>query len=162
MINFIILQGNLVDKPVYRPSDGTKKPSIWGKIAVNQGTDGQGNQIPAMFVQFTAFGREAETLAQYADKGDTLIVSGRFSEEQSTGNDGKVYTNKKVTGNAKKIYKLPSQNQRAPQQYGNLNQQMNQGLNQIGATQQAPQQYQAQPQQPMYSQTTNANQSMWG
>ena len=161
MINFIILQGNLVDKPVYRPSDGTKKPSIWGKIAVNQGTDNQGNQIPAMFVQFTAFGREAETLAQYADKGDTLIVSGRFSEEQSTGNDGKVYTNKKVTGNAKKIYKLPSQNQQAPQQYGNLNQQMNQGLTQMGIQQ--PQQYQAQPMTNNgYAQTTTSNQSMWG
>lgn len=162
MMNFIILQGNLVDKPVYRPSDGTKKPSIWGKIAVNQGTDNQGNQIPAMFVQFTAFGREAETLAQYADKGDTLIVSGRFSEEQSTGNDGKVYTNKKVTGNAKKIYKLPSQNQQAPQQYGNFNQQMNQGLNQMGIQQ--PQQYQAQPvtNSNGYVQTTTSNQSMWG
>lgn len=161
MINFIILQGNLVDKPVYRPSDGTKKPSIWGKIAVNQGTDNQGNQIPAMFVQFTAFGREAETLAQYADKGDTLIVSGRFSEEQSTGNDGKVYTNKKITGNAKKIYKLPSQNQQAPQQYGNFNQQMNQGLTQMGIQQ--PQQYQAQPMTNNgYAQTTTSNQSMWG
>lgn len=161
MINFIILQGNLVDKPVYRPSDGTKKPSIWGKIAVNQGIDSQGNQIPAMFVQFTAFGREAETLAQYADKGDTLIVSGRFSEEQSTGNDGKVYTNKKVTGNAKKIYKLPSQKQQAPQQYGNFNQQMNQGLNQMGVQQ--PQQYQAQPMTNNgYAQTTTSNQSMWG
>lgn len=158
MINFIILQGNLVDKPVYRPSDGTKKASIWGKIAVNQGADNQGNQLPAMFVQFTAFGKEAETLAQYADKGDTLVVSGRFSESTSTGQDGKVYTNKKVIGNAKKIYKLPSQNQQASQQYGNFNQQMNQGLNQMGVNQQ----YQAQPQQPMYSQTTNANQSMWG
>ena len=39
---------------------------------------------------------------------------------------------------------------------------MNQGLNQMGITQQTPQQYQAQPQQPMYGQTTNANQSMWG
>lgn len=158
MINFIILQGNLVDKPVYRPSDGTKKASIWGKIAVNQGADNQGNQLPAMFVQFTAFGKEAETLAQYADKGDTLVVSGRFSESTSTGQDGKVYTNKKVIGNAKKIYKLPSQNQQASQQYGNFNQQMNQGLNQMGVNQQ----YQAQPQQPMYSQTTNTNQSMWG
>ena len=165
MMNFIILQGNLVDKPVYNPGENGKKSSIWGKIGVYQGTDSQGAQLPSMFVEFTAFGKEADTLAQFANKGDLIIASGRFSETQTTGSDGRVYNNKKIVGNAKMCYKLPSQNQNVaqqPQQYGNFNQQMNQGLNQMGITQQAPQQYQAQPQQPMYSQTTNANQSMWG
>ena len=163
MMNFIILQGNLVDKPVYNPGENGKKSSIWGKIGVYQGTDSQGAQLPSMFVEFTAFGKEADTLAQFANKGDLIIASGRFSETQTTGSDGRVYNNKKIVGNAKMCYKLPSQNQNVaqqPQQYGNFNQQMNQGLNQMGVTQQAPQQYQAQ--QPMYSQTTNANQSMWG
>lgn len=163
MMNFIILQGNLVDKPVYNPGENGKKSSIWGKIGVYQGIDSQGAQLPSMFVEFTAFGKEADTLAQFANKGDLIIASGKFSETQTTGSDGRVYNNKKIVGNAKMCYKLPSQNQNVaqqPQQYGNFNQQMNQGLNQMGITQQAPQQYQAQ--QPMYSQTTNANQSMWG
>lgn len=164
MMNFIILQGNLVDKPVYNPGENGKKSSIWGKIGVYQGTDSQGAQLPSMFVEFTAFGKEADTLAQFANKGDLIIASGRFSETQSTGSDGRVYNNKKIVGNAKMCYKLPSQNQNVaqqPQQYGNFNQQMNQGLTQMGIQQ--PQQYQAQPMPNNgYAQTTTSNQSMWG
>ena len=165
MMNFIILQGNLVDKPVYNPGENGKKASIWGKIGVYQGTDSQGAQLPSMFVEFTAFGKEADTLAQFANKGDLIIASGRFSETQTTGSDGRVYNNKKIIGNAKMCYKLPSQNQNVaqqPQQYGNFNQQMKQGLNQMGVQQ--PQQYQAQPvtNSNGYAQTTTSNQSMWG
>ena len=164
MMNFIILQGNLVDKPVYNPGENGKKSSIWGKIGVYQGTDSQGAQLPSMFVEFTAFGKEADTLAQFANKGDLIIASGRFSETQTTGSDGRVYNNKKIVGNAKMCYKLPSQNQNVaqqPQQYGNFNQQMNQGLNQMGIQQ--PQQYQAQPMTNNgYAQTNTSNQSMWG
>ena len=164
MMNFIILQGNLVDKPVYNPGENGKKSSIWGKIGVYQGTDSQGAQLPSMFVEFTAFGKEADTLAQFANKGDLIIASGRFSETQTTGSDGRVYNNKNIVGNAKMCYKLPSQNQNVaqqPQQYGNFNQQMNQGLTQMGIQQ--PQQYQAQPMTNNgYAQTTNVNQSMWG
>lgn len=164
MMNFIILQGNLVDKPVYNPGENGKKSSIWGKIGVYQGTDSQGAQLPSMFVEFTAFGKEADTLAQFANKGDLIIASGRFSETQTTGSDGRFYNNKKIVGNAKMCYKLPSQNQNVaqqPQQYGNFNQQMNQGLTQMGIQQ--PQQYQAQPMTNNgYAQTTTSNQSMWG
>ena len=164
MMNFIILQGNLVDKPVYNPGENGKKSSIWGKIGVYQGPDSQGAQLPSMFVEFTAFGKEADTLAQFANKGDLIIASGRFSETQTTGSDGRVYNNKKIIGNAKMCYKLPSQNQNVsqqPQQYENFNQQMNQGLTQMGIQQ--PQQYQAQPMTNNgYAQTTNVNQSMWG
>ena len=164
MMNFIILQGNLVDKPVYNPGENGKKSSIWGKIGVYQGTDSQGAQLPSMFVEFTAFGKEADTLAQFANKGDLIIASGRFSETQTTGSDGRVYNNKKIVGNAKMCYKLPSQNPNVvqqPQQYGNFNQQMNQGLNQMGVQQ--PQQYQTQPMTNNgYAQVTNSNQSMWG
>ena len=164
MMNFIILQGNLVDKPVYNPGENGKKSSIWGKIGVYNGTDSQGAQLPSMFVEFTAFGKEADTLAQFANKGDLIIASGKFSETQTTGSDGRVYNNKKIVGNAKMCYKLPSQNQNVaqqPQQYGNFNQQMNKGLNQMGIQQ--SQQYQAQPMTNNgYAQTTTSNQSMWG
>ena len=166
MLNFIILQGNLFDNPVYRPGENGKKSSIWGRIGVYQGKDSNGNDLPTMAVDFTAFGKEADTLARFAHKGDLIIASGRFSETVSQGNDGKTYTNKHIIGNAKMCYKLPSQNQNVaqqPQQYGDFNQQMNQAFNIMGMTPQQPAQpYQAQPQQPMYNQTTNANQSMWG
>ena len=152
MINFIILQGHLTADPVYRQGQNGKQNSVWGKIGVYQGKDQQGNDLPSMFVEFTAFGKEADTIAQFAHKGDLIVASGRFSEVSSQGNDGKTYTNKKIIGNAKMCYKLPSQNNNQNfnnQQYQQYQQPMNQ-------------QYQAQP--PMnngYQQTTN-NQSMWG
>ena len=162
MINFIILQGHLTADPVYRQGAYGTSSSIWGKIGVYQGKDQQGNELPSMFVEFTAVGKEADTLAQFAHKGDLVIASGRFSETQSQGQDGKLYTNKKIVGNAKVCYKLPSQNSQQNFNKQNFNQQMNQKLNTMGVAQQAPQQYQAMPTQQIYSQTTNANQGMWG
>lgn len=159
MFNHIIIQGHLTADPVYRQGENGKRSSIWGKLGVYQGKDNNGNDLPSMFIEFTAFGVEADTLAQYAHKGDLIVASGRFSEVQSQGQNGQVYTNKRVVGNARMCYKLPSQNRQQPNQ--NFNQQMNQSLNTMGINQQ-PQQYQAQPQQPVYSQTTNSNQSMWG
>lgn len=149
MINYIILQGHLTADPVYRQGQNGKQNSVWGKIGVYQGKDQQGNDLPSMFVEFTTFGKEADTIAQFAHKGDLIVASGRFSEVTSQGNDGKTYTNKKIVGNAKVCYKLPSQNN-------------NQNFNNQQYQQPMNQQYQAQP--PMnngYQQTTN-NQSMWG
>ena len=146
MINHIEIEGHLTGEPVYRPGENGKKSSIWGKIGVYQGKDQNGNDLPSMFIEFTAFGRDADTLKEVAHKGDLVVVSGRLSETQSTAQDGRTYINKKITGNAKKCYKVQSQ----------VNQQYQ------AQPQQPVQQYQAQPQQPMYNQTTNANQSMWG
>ena len=153
MMNYIILQGHLTADPVYRKGQNGKQNSVWGKIGVYQGKDQQGNDLPSMFVEFTAFGKEADTIAQFAHKGDLIVASGRFSEVTSQGNDGKTYTNKKIVGNAKVCYKLHSQNNNNQ----NFNNQMNQAMNTMGMNQQ----YQAQP--PMnngYQQITN-NQSMW-
>lgn len=157
MINYIILQGNLVDKPVYRPGENGKRSSVWGRIGVYQGKDSQGNDLDSLFVDFTAFGKEADTIARFANKGDLIIASGRFTETTSQGNDGKVYTNKHIVGNAKVCYKMPSQQQK--QQYGNFNQQMNNAFNTMGMNQQPVQQP---TQQPVYNQQVNNNQSMWG
>ena len=143
-MNYIILQGHLTADPVYRQGQNGKQNSIWGKIGVYQGKDQNGNDLPSMFVEFTAFGKEADTIAQFAHKGDLIIASGRFSETQSQGQDGRTYTNKRIIGNAKMCYKMPSNTQ--PQQ--NFNQQVNQAMNNMGMNQQ-PQQYQN-------------NQSMWG
>lgn len=160
MMNFIILQGHLTQDPVYRPGANGKQSSIWGKIGVYQGKDQNGNDLPSLFVEFTAFGREADTLAQFAHKGDLIVASGKFSETQSQGNDGNIYTNKKIVGNAKMCYKLPSQNNQQPNQ--NFNQQMNQALNNMGMGQPV-QQYQNQPMNNNgYAQTTSGGQSMWG
>ena len=156
MINFIILQGHLTSDPVYRPGENGKQSSIWGKIGVYQGKDKQGNDLPSLFVEFTAFGKEADTLAQFAHKGDLVIASGRFSETQSQGQDGKLYTNKKIVGNAKVCYKLPNPNNQQTVNTGFVQQPQ---YNQVQQGNMTANVYQAQPvQNNGYTQTT----SMWG
>ena len=109
MINNLIIQGHLTADPVYRPGQNGGKSSCWGKIGVYQGKDQNGNDLDSMFIEFTCFGSEADTLNQVAHKGDLIVACGRFTETKSIGNDGKEYINKKVVGNAKMCYKNPNQ-----------------------------------------------------
>lgn len=163
MINNLIIQGHLTADPVYRPGQNGGKSSCWGKIGVYQGKDQQGNDLDSMFIEFTCFGSEADTLGQVAHKGDLIVATGRFSETTSVGNDGKTYVNKKVVGNAKMCYK----NQNTQQAPGQV-------APQAVQYQQAQPMYQ-QPQQPAYGQATpytqpqyqqapiqNSQQNPWG
>lgn len=158
MINNLIIQGHLTADPVYRAGQNGGKSSCWGKIGVSQGKDQQGNDLGSIFIEFTCFGSEADTLGQLAHKGDLIVASGRFSETTSVGNDGKTYVNKKVVGNAKMCYKNPTAQQApaqaAPQAYA-----------QPAQYQQAPvqQAYAAQPVQQAYAPAPqNVQQNPWG
>ena len=116
MFNHLIIQGHLTADPVYRPGQNGGKSSCWGKLGVYQGKDQQGNDLDSMFIEFTCFGNEADTLAQCAHKGDLIVADGRFTETKSVGNNGQEYINKRVVGNARMCYKIANQ-QQAPQQY---------------------------------------------
>jgi len=110
MFNQIIIQGNLVNDVTLGTSQDDKK-YCYGKIAVNQGKDRDGNDKDAMFFEFTAFGYDAETLSKVAKKGDPIVVSGRLEENKSE-KDGVTYINKKIVCNsAKAIVKRPQENQ---------------------------------------------------
>ena len=113
MFNNLTIQGHLTNDPVYRAGQNGGKSSCWGKIGVYQGKDQQGNDLDSMFIDFTCFGSEAEAMKN-AHKGDLVVASGRFSETKSIGNDGREYINKKVVGNARMCYKVPTNNQAAP------------------------------------------------
>ena len=106
MFNNLIIQGHLTADPVYRAGQNGGKSSCWGKLGVYQGKDQQGNDLDSMFIEFTCFGSEADTLSQCAHKGDLIVASGRFTETKSVGNDGKEYINKRVVGNARMCYKM--------------------------------------------------------
>lgn len=143
MINNLTIQGHLTADPVYRPGQNGGKSSCWGKIGVYQGKDQQGNDLGSMFIEFTCFGSEADTLAQVAHKGDLIVANGRFSEITSVGNDGKTYVNKKVVGNAKMCYKNPNAQQAPAQPVQQAPQ---------GVQYQQPVQYQQAPVQQAYQQ----------
>ena len=124
MFNNLIIQGHLTADPVYREGQNGGKSSCWGKLGVYQGKDQNGNDLDSMFIEFTCFGSEADTLKQFAHKGDLIVASGRFTETKSVGNDGREYMNKRVVGNARMCYKVANNNtqtapaaQPMPQQY---------------------------------------------
>lgn len=145
MFNNLIIQGHLTADPVYRAGQNGGKSSCWGKLGVYQGKDQQGNDLDSMFIEFTCFGSEADTLSQCAHKGDLIVASGRFTETKSVGNDGKEYINKRVVGNARMCYKMATQQNATQPQYA----------------QQPVQQYAQPVQQPQYQQAPN-QMNPWG
>ena len=152
MFNNLTIQGNLVDKPVYRQAQGDGKSSCWGKIGVYQGKDQQGNELDSMFIEFTCFGVEADTMAQCSNKGDLVVASGRFSETKSVGNNGQTYINKRIVGNARLCYKIQANNNGVPTNTQNQNMQQAQ-------TYQAPvNNYQA----PVNNNQAPVNNNPWG
>lgn len=143
MFNNLTIQGHLTANPVYRPGENGKKASCWGKIGVYQGTDNNGNELESMFIGFTCFGSEAEAMKD-AQVGELVVVSGRFTESKSVSDDGREFMNKNVIGNARRCYKVPTQQvQQAP------------------AAQPMPQQTYAQPAQ-QYTNPQNPNVNPWG
>jgi single-strand DNA-binding protein len=82
-LNKILLAGNLTRKPELRY---TAKGVAIAKfsIATNRswkGCDGQ-KQEEVTFVECDAFGKTAETIAQYLDKGNPIFVEGRLRLDQ--------------------------------------------------------------------------------
>jgi single-strand DNA-binding protein len=83
-LNKVFLMGNLTRDPqvTYLPSNQTAVCEIG--MAVNRkwtGQDGQQKE-EVMFVDCTAFGRQAETLGKYVKKGRPLFVEGRLKLDQ--------------------------------------------------------------------------------
>jgi single-strand DNA-binding protein len=92
MANFnkVILAGNLTRDPelAYTPNN---TPVCKFGLAVNrQWTDRQTNEKheETMFVDCTAFGRQAETINQYMRKGRGLLIEGRLHYSQWTNQEG--------------------------------------------------------------------------
>jgi len=87
--NKVILIGNLTRDPQmsYLPS---QTPVVEFGMAVNRRWRGQDNQQKeeTCFIDCRAYGRTAETLNQYAKKGNPLLVEGRLQYDTWEGKDG--------------------------------------------------------------------------
>ena len=85
MANFnkVILAGNLTRDPELRYTPQGMAIAKFG-LAVNRSwrTEGGENKEEVMFVDLDAFGKQAETLAQYMKKGSPLLVEGRLRLDQ--------------------------------------------------------------------------------
>ncbi len=89
-LNKVLLIGNLTRDPELKAiATGTKVASI--SLATNRvWKDAQGARKEATeYHNVVAFGRQAETLAQYARKGSSLMIEGRLQTRSWDGQDGK-------------------------------------------------------------------------
>ena len=88
-INHIIIAGNLTRDPELRETpNGVAVCNL--RIAANRG--GKENS-EVLFVDVTAWKRQAEVVAEYCRKGDEVIVEGRIAQDEWNDKEG----NKRVT-----------------------------------------------------------------
>ena len=97
-MNSVILIGRLTKDPELSHSSA-KTPYCSFNIAVDRGRDKNGNELEADFPRVTAFGKTAENMAKYVQKGNLICVNG----ELRTGKyekDGKTrYTTEVIARN---------------------------------------------------------------
>jgi single-strand DNA-binding protein len=90
MANFnkVILMGNLTRDVEVRTTQGGMQVAKLG-MAINRKWTQNGEQKESTcFVDMTAFGRQAEVLAQYVAKGSPLFVEGRLEYSTWEAQDG--------------------------------------------------------------------------
>ena len=82
--NKLIVMGHLVREiEVKETRSGDKM--ISNCIATNHKV---GGETQATFIDFTIFGRQAEVMAQYLDKGDPVLLTGRIQQNNWQNDDG--------------------------------------------------------------------------
>lgn len=82
--------GNLTRDPELRYTPSNVAVATFG-LAINSviGKDADGNQKKeVLFIDVTAFGKQAETISQYCKKGSALFVEGRLRLRQWEDKDG--------------------------------------------------------------------------
>ena len=88
-MNKVILTGRLTAKPELQYTPNTQTAVTKITIAVDRQTKDGG----ADFIRVTVFGRQAENVCRYMDKGRMIAVEGSLQTGSYKGRDGKtVYT----------------------------------------------------------------------
>lgn len=88
-MNYVALIGRITKKPELEYTPNTQTAVTKFTIAVNRETKDGG----ADFIRVTAFGKRAETICRYMDKGRQIAVQGRIQTGSYKDKEGKtVYT----------------------------------------------------------------------
>ncbi len=112
--NRCILGGRLTRDPELKTvgANGTSVASLGLAINRVSGT-GETRREEVCFVDCTAWGKQAETIAKYLSKGDQLFVEGRLTYDSWGANDGTKRNKLKVTVER---FEFVSSNKKEPEQ----------------------------------------------
>lgn len=95
-MNKFIGIGRITAKPELQYTPSTQTAVTHFTVAINR----QSKEGGADFIRVTAFGRQAETICRYLDKGRMVAIDGRIATGSYKDKDGKtVYTTDVVVGN---------------------------------------------------------------
>lgn len=86
-MNKVILIGNITKDIELRQSNSGKFV-VEFSIAINNGKDQQGNELPADFINCTAWNKTAEILSKYATKGTKVGIEGAMKTQTWTDQQG--------------------------------------------------------------------------
>ena len=86
-MNKVILIGNITKGIELRQSNSGKFV-VEFSIAINNGKDQQGNELPADFINCTAWNKTAEVLSKYATKGTKVCIEGAMKTQTWTDQQG--------------------------------------------------------------------------
>lgn len=95
-MNKFIGIGRITAKPELQYTPSTQTAVTHFTVAINR----QSKEGGADFIRVTAFGRQAEIICRYMDKGRQIAIDGRIQTGSHKDKDGKtVYTTDVVVGN---------------------------------------------------------------
>ena len=96
-MNKVVLIGRLTKAIEVRQTTG-ENPMAVGRTSI--AVDRRGNKGEADFINLVAFGKTAEAMEKYSDKGKKIAVDGHIQTGSYTNKDGqKVYTTDVVVDN---------------------------------------------------------------
>lgn len=111
--NKVILLGNLTKAPELRYAQSSNIPVARTSIAVN---NRYRDKEDVMFIDIVIFGKQAEILSSYAEKGTQLLVEGRLSQSIWEQQDGQkrskhevIVNNFQFSGSKNSVHKPPQE-----------------------------------------------------
>lgn len=131
MINNVVLTGRLVRNLELKQSSNNNS-MLNLTLAVNRTFKDQNGQQQADFISCKAFGKRAETIAQYFQKGDLIGITGSIQTGSYKKQDGTTVYTTDVMVDGVTFFPKPQQDNQANQfnqHLNNFNQQNNLGQN---------------------------------
>lgn len=136
MINRVILQGRLTRDVEMRQTTSGKTVAKFS-IATNSGFKNQNGEEQTTFTECTAWGKTAEFVSRYFQKGTQLILEGELRNNNYTDRDGVKHYGMIV--NVQSVNFCEKRSDGQPQQ--SVTAQQAAAYSQIGYRQEAPQQF---------------------
>ncbi len=88
-LNKVLLIGNMTRDPELRYLQTGTAVCDFGVAVNNKRRDKSGEmKEEVLFMDVTAFGKQAETISEYLQKGRSIFVEGRLKMDEWTGQDG--------------------------------------------------------------------------